>query len=128
MSSHACSSRPRTTRTRDLIILTAEERAFCGAGDAAWFKAQIEDPRNFRAITPQANRIITSLLDLEKPIVCKLNGAAAGLGASLALLCDVIIANEKALIGDPHVKVGLVAERRGRHSPNSLASLEPRSC
>ena len=49
------------------------------------------------------------MLDLEKPIVCRLNGAAAGLGASIALLCDVIVANNAALIGDPHVKVGLVA-------------------
>jgi len=48
-------------------------------------------------------------LEMEKPIVCRLNGAAAGLGASIALLCDVIIADERALIGDPHVKVGLVA-------------------
>ena len=38
-----------------------------------------------------------------------MNGAAAGLGATLALLCDVIIADERAVIGDPHVKVGLVA-------------------
>ncbi len=38
-----------------------------------------------------------------------MNGAAAGLGASIALLCDIIIADETALIGDPHVKVGLVA-------------------
>ena len=93
----------------DLIILTGEGRAFCAGGDAAWFKAQIEDPRNFRAITSQAKRIITSLLDLEKPIVCRLNGAAASLGASIALPCDVIVANDAALIGDPHVKVGFVA-------------------
>lgn len=46
---------------------------------------------------------------MEKPILCRLNGAAAGLGATIALLCDVIIADEKAVIGDPHVKVGLVA-------------------
>jgi enoyl-CoA hydratase len=38
-----------------------------------------------------------------------MNGAAAGLGATIALLCDIIIADEKAVIGDPHVKVGLVA-------------------
>ena len=36
-------------------------------------------------------------------------GAAAGLGATIALFCDVIIADERAVIGDPHVKVGLVA-------------------
>jgi enoyl-CoA hydratase len=41
--------------------------------------------------------------------VCGLNGAAAGLGASVALLCDVIVMAETAVIVDPHVKIGLVA-------------------
>lgn len=93
----------------DLIVLTGAGRAFCAGGDTTWFKTQIEDPATFRAIGPEAKRIITSLLDLEKPILCRLNGAAAGLGATLALLCDVIVASEIAIIGDPHVKVGLVA-------------------
>ena len=48
-------------------------------------------------------------IELEKPIICRLNGAAAGLGATLALLCDVVIAADTAVIGDPHVKMGLVA-------------------
>jgi enoyl-CoA hydratase len=93
----------------DLIILTGAGRAFCAGGDTAWFRTHIEDPSSFRAIAPQAKRIITSLLDLEKPILCRLNGAAAGLGATLALMCDVIIASQTAVIGDPHVRVGLVA-------------------
>lgn len=93
----------------DLIILTGEGRAFCAGGDTAWFKTQIEDQKTFRAIGVHAKRIVTSLLDVEKPIICRLNGAAAGLGATIALLCDVIVASEKAVIGDPHVKVGLVA-------------------
>jgi enoyl-CoA hydratase len=38
-----------------------------------------------------------------------MNGAAAGLGATIALLCDIIVADENAVIGDPHVRVGLVA-------------------
>jgi enoyl-CoA hydratase len=74
-----------------------------------WFQEMIDDPRKFRAIGPDAKRIVFSLLDLEKPIICRLNGAAAGLGASIALLCDVIVASKEAVIGDPHVKVGLVA-------------------
>ncbi len=93
----------------DLIVLTGAGRAFCAGGDTTWFKTQIEQPATFRAIGPEAKRIVTSLLDLEKPILCRLNGAAAGLGATLALLCDVVIAADKAVIGDPHVKVGLVA-------------------
>ena len=93
----------------DIIILTAKGRAFCAGGDFDWFDEQIADPAKFRAIAWDAKRIVSTLLEMEKPILCRLNGAAAGLGATIALLCDMIIADEKALIGDPHVKVGLVA-------------------
>ena len=93
----------------DLIILTGRGGAFCAGGDMDWFQAMIDDPREFRDIIPDARRIVGGLLDLEKPVVCRLNGHAAGLGASVALLCDVIVADEGAKIGDPHVKVGLVA-------------------
>ncbi|MEO0983684.1 MAG: enoyl-CoA hydratase/isomerase family protein [Pseudomonadota bacterium] len=93
----------------DIIILSGKGRAFCAGGDFDWFDEQIEDPAKFRAIAWDAKRIVSSLLEMEKPILCRLNGAAAGLGATIALLCDVIIADEKAVIGDPHVKVGLVA-------------------
>ncbi|MEM9053728.1 MAG: enoyl-CoA hydratase/isomerase family protein [Pseudomonadota bacterium] len=93
----------------DIIVLTATGRAFCAGGDFDWFDEQISDPGKFRDIAWEAKRIVTSILDMEKPMICRLNGAAAGLGATIALLCDMIVADEKALIGDPHVKVGLVA-------------------
>ncbi|NKB60265.1 MAG: enoyl-CoA hydratase/isomerase family protein [Alphaproteobacteria bacterium] len=93
----------------DLIVLTGAGRAFCAGGDMEWFQSMIDDTALFRGIANDAKRIVNGLLELEKPIVCRLNGAAAGLGASIALLCDVIIADETARIGDPHVKVGLVA-------------------
>lgn len=93
----------------DIIILTAEGRAFCAGGDFDWFKEQIDDPAKFRSIAWDAKRIVSTILEMEKPIICRLNGAAAGLGATIALLCDIIIADQTAKIGDPHVKVGLVA-------------------
>lgn len=93
----------------DIIVLTGSGRTFCAGGDMDWFQEMIDDPGKFRAIGPDAKRIVFSLLDLEKPIICRLNGAAAGLGASVALLCDIIVASDDAVIGDPHVKVGLVA-------------------
>ena len=93
----------------DVIVLTGAGHAFSAGGDMDWFQRAAEDPRKFRAIAPEAKRIVFSLLELEKPIICRLNGAAAGLAATIALLCDVIIAAESAVIGDPHVKVGLVA-------------------
>ena len=93
----------------DIIVLAAKGRAFCAGGDFQWFQRQIDDPASFRAIAWDAKRIVSSLLEMEKPILCRLNGAAAGLGATIALLCDIIVADERAVIGDPHVKVGLVA-------------------
>ncbi len=93
----------------DLIVLTGAGRVFCAGGDMDWFQAMIDDTALFRDIAHDAKRIVNGLMELEKPIVCRLNGAAVGLGASIALLCDVIIAVETARIGDPHVKVGLVA-------------------
>ncbi|CAA0114331.1 6-oxocamphor hydrolase [Halioglobus japonicus] len=93
----------------DIIILTARGRAFCAGGDFDWFDEQIANPAKFRDIAWDGKRIVSTLLEMEKPLICRLNGAAAGLGATIALLCDVIVADEKAVIGDPHVKVGLVA-------------------
>jgi enoyl-CoA hydratase len=93
----------------DLIVLTGKGDVFCAGGDFDWFEEQIKNPASFRAIAPDAKRIVLSLLELEKPMICRLNGAAAGLGATIALMCDVIIAEDTAKIGDPHVKVGLVA-------------------
>ena len=93
----------------DLVILTGQGRAFCAGGDMDWFQEMIDQPDKFRSLGTDAKRIVFDLLELEKPIICRVNGAAAGLGASIALLSDIIVADEKAVIGDPHVKVGLVA-------------------
>ena len=93
----------------DVIVLTGAGRAFCAGGDTAWFQQMIDEPRMFEALMPEAKAIVMALIELEKPIICRLNGAAAGLGATIALMCDIVIASEKALIGDPHVCMGLVA-------------------
>ncbi|MBM3554014.1 MAG: enoyl-CoA hydratase/isomerase family protein [Alphaproteobacteria bacterium] len=96
-------------RESEIVILTGAGKAFCAGGDAAWMQTMIDTPNEFRGIASDAKRIVFSLLELEKPIICRLNGAAAGLGATIALLCDIVIAAEGALIGDPHVKMGFVA-------------------
>ncbi len=93
----------------DVIVLTGAGRAFCAGGDIAWMQSSIDRPEEFEVIAREAKSIIFSQADLEKPLICRLNGHAAGLGASLALLCDIIVAHDKVKIGDPHVSVGLVA-------------------
>lgn len=98
-----------TDADADIIILTGAGRAFCAGGDLDWLQAAADDPRLFEQIAVEAKQIIYGLLDCEKPIICRLNGDAIGLGATMALFCDIIIAAETARIGDLHVNVGLVA-------------------
>jgi enoyl-CoA hydratase len=97
-------------RTADAraIVLTGEGRAFSAGGDFAWFP-QLRDVAALDQLRRTAKQIVWDLLDIEVPIVCGLNGPAAGLGASIALLCDVIVMSADAVIVDPHVQVGLVA-------------------
>jgi enoyl-CoA hydratase len=56
-----------------------------------------------------ARRIVQAILDCDKPIICAINGDCIGLAATVALFCDITVAADSARIGDPHVKVGLVA-------------------
>lgn len=97
------------TDEAEVIVLTGAGRAFCAGGDIDWMQQGIDDPASFERTAIEAKQIVFGLLDLEKPIICRLNGDAVGLGATIALFCDIIIANEDARIGDPHVSVGLVA-------------------
>ena len=93
----------------DLVILTGAGRAFCAGGDLGWLRQTRGRPDAFATMAVEARRIIESLLDLEKPLICRLNGDAVGLGATLALFSDIVVASENARIGDPHVRIGLVA-------------------
>ena len=67
------------------------------------------DARPLGSILRGAKWLIHNFLNLEQPIIAAINGDAVGLGASIALMCDVTIMADTARIGDTHVRVGLVA-------------------
>jgi enoyl-CoA hydratase len=93
----------------DVIVLTGAGNAFSAGGDLDHIAHNAANPVLFDEEVRLAKRIVFALLDLDKPVVCRLNGHAVGLGATLALLCDVVFAADSANIGDPHVALGLVA-------------------
>ncbi|HMO67572.1 MAG TPA: enoyl-CoA hydratase/isomerase family protein [Novosphingobium sp.] len=93
----------------DVVLLTGAGRAFSAGRDLDHIARNAADPRLFDHEARMAKRLIFTLLDIDKPVVCRLNGHAVGLGATIALMCDIIIAAEGAKIGDPHVGLGLVA-------------------
>lgn len=93
----------------DIIVLTGAGEVFSAGGDIPLMQKRIDEPELFNRKNVEMKRIVFGLLDLEKPILCRINGDCIGLAATLALLCDITVAVETARIGDPHVKVGYVA-------------------
>lgn len=92
----------------DVVLLTGAGKTFSAGGDIPLMQKRIDDNSMMVRKNLEMKRIITSLLELEKPIVARVNGDAVGGGATLALFCDIVIAVDTARIGDPHVRMGYV--------------------
>lgn len=97
------------------VLLTGAGRAFCAGQDLAEFKSDGEPrPVDFSAhIRKTYNPIVQAIRALEKPVVCAVNGVAAGAGANLALACDFVIASGTASFIQAFVKIGLVPDTGG---------------
>jgi enoyl-CoA hydratase len=94
-------------QSTDAVVLTSSGRCFCAGADIAWLRGMNEADKDI-AIA-EGRKIIVDLLEVPQPIICAVNGPAIGLGATVALFCDIVIASEAAVFADPHVVVGLVA-------------------
>lgn len=91
------------------VVLTGAGRAFSAGGDMRWLESAHRNFGGQQRMMREALDIIEHMLRLEQPIVAAVNGPATGLGATLALFCDIIIMSESARIGDTHVRAGVVA-------------------
>jgi enoyl-CoA hydratase/carnithine racemase len=92
-----------------VAILTGAGRGFCSGGDFGPGRGIGSERKSGLTMMQEARRIVDGILDLEKPIIAAVNGAAVGLGATIALFCDVVIASKNARFGDTHVKMGITA-------------------
>ncbi len=86
------------------VLLTANGRAFSAGGDFNWMPA-LREPGALEDLRRHARQMINDLLDVPLPIVAAVNGPAIGLGATIALLCDCIVAADTATFADTHVRV-----------------------
>jgi len=94
------------------VYLTGEGKAFCAGQDLA--EAMDENGPGIKTIVEEHyNPIILQLRNLEKPVVCAVNGVAAGAGANIALACDVIIAGNSASFMQAFSKIGLIPDSGG---------------
>jgi enoyl-CoA hydratase len=100
----------------EVFVLTGAGRAFCAGAD---FK-QMQDNNaaaayddGFSDLFVDGMALVRNILSVRRPIIAAVNGDAIGIGASLALVSDIVFMSDAARIGDPHVKAGLVAADGG---------------
>lgn len=92
-----------------VLVITGAGRAFSAGGDVEYMQQAIDNPANFIKESEKGKQRIFTMLDCPKPVIAKINGACAGLGATVALFCDIVFAANHAKISDPHVQVGYSA-------------------
>ncbi|SMO78544.1 2-(1,2-epoxy-1,2-dihydrophenyl)acetyl-CoA isomerase PaaG [Gracilimonas mengyeensis] len=99
------------------VLLTGKGRAFCAGQDLAEATEVSEDPeRDLSEIVYHTYMpIIKGIRELEKPVVCAVNGTAAGAGANIALACDIVIASEEAKFIQSFSQIGLIPDSGGTY-------------
>jgi 2-(1,2-epoxy-1,2-dihydrophenyl)acetyl-CoA isomerase len=93
------------------LIVTGAGKAFCAGGDVNWFQQGVKDeeidlPSEVRRGAEALHAAIVDLRRIPYPVICAVNGPAAGAGFSLALACDVRIASEAAFFACAYGRIG----------------------
>jgi 2-(1,2-epoxy-1,2-dihydrophenyl)acetyl-CoA isomerase len=94
------------------VVLTGEGRAFCSGQDLTEFPPD-RLPDFEKAIDENYNPVIRLLKTIRKPVLCAVNGIAAGAGANIALACDIVIAVSSAGFVQAFSKIGLIPDCGG---------------
>ncbi|WP_181803968.1 enoyl-CoA hydratase/isomerase family protein [Streptomyces shenzhenensis] len=102
------------------VVVTGTGRGFCTGADlrgggASGASAERVPGDVARTVRLGAQRLIAAVLDCEKPVIAAVNGTAAGLGAHLALACDLVLAAESARFIEVFVRRGLVPDGGGAY-------------
>ncbi len=97
------------------VLITGAGRAFCAGQDLAEALPQGTEPMpDIGAfVTTSYNPIIRGIRHLEKPVICAVNGVAAGAGANLAFACDITIAADDAVFVESFARLGLIPDTGG---------------
>jgi 2-(1,2-epoxy-1,2-dihydrophenyl)acetyl-CoA isomerase len=105
------------------VFITGEGKAFCAGQDLA--EAISPDGPGIRKIVAEHyNPIITLIRTMEKPVVCAVNGVAAGAGANVALACDIVVAGTSSAFIQAFSKIGLVPDSGGTYFLPRLVGMQ----
>jgi len=106
------------------VVLTATGDAFCTGADLRARARQVPKPEGApdrpighvgRVIRNGAQRLVSAVMDCDKPVIAAVNGTAAGIGAHLALAADLVVAAENARFIEVFVRRGLVPDGGGAY-------------
>lgn len=96
------------TSVRVLLLTATGNKAFCSGADLT---STMQSGKSAgELLRAYYNPVVMALRNIPKPVICRLNGLAAGAGASLALACDVVIAQESSYLSQIFVKIGLMPD------------------
>lgn len=118
-----CLKRAGTDDAVRAILLTGEGKAFCAGQDLS----EAIDPSGpgiQKIVAEHYNPIVTLLRSIEKPIVCAVNGVAAGAGANIAFACDITFAAKSASFIQAFSKIGLVPDSGGTFTLPRLIGMQ----
>jgi 2-(1,2-epoxy-1,2-dihydrophenyl)acetyl-CoA isomerase len=95
------------------ILLTGAGRGFCAGQDLTEVTPTADGPPDLKPLLDGYNAVIRKLHVIEMPVVCAVNGVAAGAGANLALACDIVLAGQSASFIQAFAKIGLIPDVGG---------------
>jgi len=97
------------------VVLNANGKAFCAGQDLPEVVERAKGERYTLRDTVETsyNPIITAIRKLEKPVICAVQGTAAGAGANIVFACDIVIASHEALFVQAFSKIGLIPDSGG---------------
>ena len=93
----------------EVVVVTGAGRAFSAGGDLKLVEDAYQEFDEIIRILDEARELVYNMLHFKKPIISAINGPAVGAGLVVALLADISIAAENALLADGHVRMGVAA-------------------
>jgi len=95
------------------ILVTGAGRGFCAGQDLGDVAVKDDGPPDLKEVLERYNTLVRKLRGLAMPVVCAVNGVAAGAGANLALACDIVLAAKSANFIQAFARIGLIPDCGG---------------